>query len=912
MAHEGFRGAEINFLQEQNKDVLEHLERVERERDSALEVVRDWEDKDRNLSGELTVVRNKIHVLNDEIQQGKTEVIAKDEHIRVLSEQNKQMLDLLEIEETKTKEKTQETVVLNQQNRKLKQIADEFEHAKEAIAKQVAEAKDQAMALIEQVRSQRQLNETLRADIANTEAQSKVDIEALEQALKVVNAKNMEYVGRINKQETKEQGLQSEVETLREETENLRNDIHDLKRQLEGDEEEQKSFEKNKGNVQQQIEATEAQIDALKKALSSAERANEHLQQENRQSAERYRETADKVYALMDSLRLNQVELKKQEAENNVKDKKINSLEKQAQNCQAKISLETDAKTVAEQEKREAEQESGLLKKKNRKVEESISVSQKATEKAEAEIQDLNEKINALQTQNAYLASRIDAQEEEKNSLKAELKKESDRLADLTRTNTSLRDGIEKLDEVLKNSKSDKSQLQAELEFIKREDVLDETGRQRPILIQSTESNLIERLQINEFLFEAQQARNPVPPMVEKIAQMLELLHTGQSQADQYLNDLSRSNSLLSALRQKNMILFEKTQMFESFKTRALLKYVMNLTEANMNTDLHLDGLSFGPREVSEMLNLLQRYKATNSVYILSLCDNGLEDESVNIVLQLIFALPYLKSIDLRKNYFSNDAIRQIESQCRTMEGITGVIKSANMVINVHSGNQLRLSIDVGDQMAGKPTSNAMEFEADKTLNLSEADPFLAGPGGVTRPGALQAPQQSQMAVADPAAADAGMGGTGKIKKPGAGGGPGGGPGMPGMGGEPPEMGGVPVGLGGPGDVSSLGRDKKGRDSTLPAVGKPKPGRRSKAPPPQPVVERLPNQNVVDKWQAGSYAIGAYPARPTSASSRRSGLSAMSDGRSISDRSDRSKDSARSPGMNHSVSAPAIGKRNKK
>merc|ERR1719375_1148404 len=143
------------------------------------------------------------------------------------------------------------------------------------------------------------------------------------------------------------------------------------------------------------------------------------------------------------------------------------------------------------------------------------------------------------------------------------------------------------------------------------------------------------------------------------------------------------------------------------------------------------------------------------------------------------------------------------------------------------------------------------------------------------------------------------MGGTGKIRKPG---------GAPTVGDEP-QVGGVPVGLGGPGDVSSLGRDKKGRDSTLPAVGKPKPGRRSKAPPPQPVVERLPNQNVVDKWQAGSYAIGAYPTRPSSASSRRS---LMSDGRSISDRSDRSKDSARSPGMNHSVSAPAIGKRNKK
>merc|ERR1719375_2524764 len=107
------------------------------------------------------------------------------------------------------------------------------------------------------------------------------------------------------------------------------------------------------------------------------------------------------------------------------------------------------------------------------------------------------------------------------------------------------------------------------------------------------------------------------------------------------------------------------------------------------------------------------------------------------------------------------------------------------------------------------------------------------------------------------------MGGTGKIRKPG---------GAPTVG-EEPEVGGVPVGLGGPGDVSSLGRDKKGRDSRLPAVGKPKPGQRSKAAPPNPVMERLPNQKVLDKWQAGSFAIGAYPARPSSASSRRSMVS---------------------------------------
>eukprot|EP00913_Durusdinium_trenchii_P007736 g7265.t1 len=82
---------------------------------------------------------------------------------------------------------------------------------------------------------------------------------------------------------------------------------------------------------------------------------------------------------------------------------------------------------------------------------------------------------------------------------------------------------------------NDTEAFKKELEYIKREDVLDEAGRQRPILIQSTESDLLEKLQVNEFLYEAQQARNPVPPMIEKIAQLLAMLHEGQQRADAYL-----------------------------------------------------------------------------------------------------------------------------------------------------------------------------------------------------------------------------------------------------------------------------------------------------------------------------------------------------------------------------------------
>merc|ERR1712187_238322 len=160
-----------------------------------------------------------------------------------------------------------------------------------------------------------------------------------------------------------------------------------------------------------------------------------------------------------------------------------------------------------------------------------------------------------------------------------EMRQASASNAQLTQQHNDLEDKFNEIE-------AEMAAVKAELDYIKREDMLDETGRTKPILIES-ESKLIDRLQINEFLFSAQQARNPVPMLVEKIGHILEMLHTAQTQADVYLQDLQRSNSMLTALRQKNMALYEKVQMCETWKMRALLKIASNEFENRSNVKGH-------------------------------------------------------------------------------------------------------------------------------------------------------------------------------------------------------------------------------------------------------------------------------------------------------------------------------------
>jgi len=830
-AKDKFRNNEISFLQEQNHTILASLEKVEHERDEAREQIKACQERDAHIASELQAVTDRIAQLDARLRQDSHETGAKDEHVKVLSEQNNQMIALLEAEETKTKEAAARIRELESHNRRLRVIADEFDSVKAELEQQVASAKSRCADTVANVRGQRNINETLRTNIQNSEARTRVDMESLGQALQVVDSKNLEYMQRINKQETRHQALEAENALVKEEVEKVRASIDRLRAELQGGEEGRSAFERARGPLEAAIEALEIQADTLRKALSTAERANEQVQEENRGTSERCRETADKVYALMDSLRLNQLELKRQEAENMGRDKKLTSLQRQCENLQAKITMESDARVLAEQERREAEQESAVLKKKNRKSEEAVTASQQAQEKAEKEMSVVGDRVQQLQTQNSYLASRIDSQEEEKSAIKVEIKKVADRCSSLSAENTKLRDEIGRLEEEVATIDSDAQAIKKELDYIKREDVLDEAGRQRPVLIQSAESDLLEKLQINEFLYEAQQARNPTPPLIEKIAQLLAMLHEGQSRSDQYLNDLSKSNGLVAALRQRNMALFSRTQEFDSFKTRALMRYIMNLIETGSVSSLHLDGLSFGEREINEMMSLVQRYDAQDTVHYLSLQDNALDSDSVGLLMQLVYTLPYLRALDLRQNHLDPESAKKLEEQLRAMEGVTGVVRTANGIINVHSGSQIRLCVDVSDQVPKDTAAKEIDFSVQQELSYQDADPFIASNAGASQnswartaaatQGVQQQPQRGAggaRAVPEPASATDVPQASARLPSQ-----------------EAPAVGGPPVGLGGPGSVARLNKSQSARKPAKALDPKKRSARRAKGAPPAPL-----------------------------------------------------------------------------
>jgi len=750
--HENFRYNNVRFLQDQNKDATKALDRVEEERDEAFAAIAQWEEKRLQIQSDYQKLQTELAETEDKCNVSAAEIHKRDEQIRVLSEQNRSLLDMLEQEELTVKERQSQITELSATQAKLQKISDDYNVVKAAGNQQLLGAYNEIAKFEEELRNAQSETGQLKEAERNFAAQAKADIEALESKLRESKDMNVQYLQQIQHNEVFEHRLAEAINRLRETLDELTVQKKGIKMQLDMDSENRDKWMQSKAEVERRKDGLEKMVDALRQALRGAEEQNTRMQEENKAGSDNFRQLGDKVYALMDQLRQHQTDLKKTEAGGVEKQKKIGSLEKQSQNLQQQLQMEVDAKLSAEAEARNAAQMQALLQKKNKMLEEALQLALKAQEKVEKRLLELKEKTEALQTQNDYLGTRIDGNEEDKGALRYDLRRTEDELRQATAVNGQLLQKRVEVEDRFNEVEAEKVAVKAELDYIKREDMLDETGRTKPILIES-ESKLIERLQINEFLYSSQQARNPVPMLVEKISHLLEMLHTTQVQSDMYLQDLQRSNSMLQGLRDKNKNLYEKVQMCETWKMRALLKIASNEFEMRNSVKghkssvkegnaLYLDGLQYSNKEIGELKKLIQNYMKEESVKEIRLQDNNLDKTAVPLLCELMDLCPYLTKLDLRRNRLDNDALADLQGFVERIPGVTTLVKDpVSGDLRARSGNQVRLVILLEDQSPPDP-----EAPASPTADLTEdqaglaADGFLSTAAGVTSQGRLQGP----------------------------------------------------------------------------------------------------------------------------------------------------------------------------
>jgi chromosome segregation ATPase len=698
---EAIKANNVKRYQDQNKEVMALLSKLEEDRDEQFAKVAKWDQRKTEVEAEWEQRKRTLSQVEATCEQKAAEIQSRDEMIRTFSHQNRELLDMLDQTEQAVKQLEENVKDLTGKQAALQSISDEYDNIKETGNRQLATAFSEIAKYEEELRNAQNECEQLKETDATFQAQAQADIQELEKKLKESKDQNVGHLQQIQHNEVHEHRMGEAMVKLKELLDELSTQKKGIRMQLDVDVEHRDKWQQSKAEVERRKETLEKTVEALRMSLRSAEEHNAKMQQDNKHGADNFRQLGDKVYSLMDQLRVNQLDLKKQETAGVEKAKKISVLDKQANTLQQDLQAEVDNKLQAEAEARGAAQMQALLQKKNKMLTEAEQLARKAEEKVKKRLTELHEKANSLSTQNEYLGTRIEGNEEDKGALKYELRRLEEELRQTTAVHTQLAQHRIELEDKANDLEAEKTSVSAELDYIKREDMLDETGRTKPILIES-ESKLIDRLQVNEFLFSAQQTKNPVKMLVEKVSHLLELLHTAQTQSDLYLQDLQRSNTMLTALRSKNMTLYEKVQLCETWKMRALLKIVSNAFESRQNVKghtqakhrgqvLYLDGLQYTNKELKELIRVVTSYEKQDVVREIRLQENSLARPSVPCLIDILNLCPYLGILNLKRNKLDEDSISELQTFIERIPGVTAVVRDpVTGDIIAKSGHQLR------------------------------------------------------------------------------------------------------------------------------------------------------------------------------------------------------------------------------
>lgn len=215
---------------------------------------------------------------------------------------------------------------------------------------------------------------------------------------------------------------------------------------------------------------------------------------------------------------------------------------------------------------------------------------------------------------------------------------------------------------------------------------------------------------------------------------------------------------MLTALRGKNMALYEKVQLCETWKMRALLKIVSNAFEARQTVKghaqgkhrgeaLYLDGLQYTNKELKEILRLVQSYDKQEVVKLIRLQDNSLAKPAVPILCEIMGMCPYLKEINLGHNKLDEDACREIHTYIERVPGVTSVLRDpVTGDIVAKSGHQLRLTVKLenqepSDEQEGGGADPLAGDDLMEDPSGAAADSFLAGAAGVSTQTRLKGPE---------------------------------------------------------------------------------------------------------------------------------------------------------------------------
>lgn len=694
------------------------------------------EQENRTLRDNNFELQSKARAAETQAKRMQTEVSDKEKQLRIMTDQNSELLRLLESEELCTAQLQSEVHELRSELDELRQKHGALLTTAKTHEEMSTKAAREGQLRAEEIRLLRAETEQLKQQNAELKMKTQVEVEALQEQLRVRKEKQYQLLEKLQGQEEAKRQAEDQVTGMEEQLRTLHARNVELETQLQFEARNKQNLEEANKELQFETSNLNMAVKELQTKIEKSEKERLRMEAEARDSADQLREMAEKVFALLERLKLS--ELGKTKAMEALKKKELDMVALQKKNARLikesteegrmRVKAELDVKVLQDQVR--------TLKKHNTQVTQKSK--EEATEKVKAleECEQLKEKVTVTESRLSFLLNKVQADEEARVVQAEDRKKLEAQVLTLTSRNEELQHKLSEMGETnrvitqamrLKQEELNDTSMKYEA-LLREQEIRDanedrgesqynDTGGAKPgapddidnvrlnegrgrfyvevksvgggsmLLLRGGKKQYrdwLDKHGVNNFLKQAQKTTRFRDMAVEKLGAMYGLLMVEEEEKQLVVEQVLARDKQIALLQNKLVYLQDGLAHEEDAKRRMLLRYIHAVKEHAANsTDgiggvLQLPESNISDEEVHALAALLRN---NTTIEELNLRGNNITDEGARALAAVLSGKSRLRLVDLRGNKIGKSAIRILAEALERSERVRHVY--------VHAGGKI-------------------------------------------------------------------------------------------------------------------------------------------------------------------------------------------------------------------------------
>ncbi len=616
---------QIRILTEQNNKLLDAIERGEEEI-SALQLEKlHTDEENRQLRESNFSVQSKSKVVDDELEKRTTEAEELGTQLKVVTAQHSELVKMMEAEEATNAKLAGDLESSQEELRELKAKHVVLTRESETNGEKAEQTSKKNEIQSNEIRLLHTEIEALKTKQNESTMKSSVEIESLQEQLRVRKEKQYQLLEKLQYQEETRRKAEDQVSSLEESVRDLHAKFSSTETQLQLEISSKLSQNDTIKKLSRDNEKIKNENIDLQEKMHHMEQDNLRMETEARESSEKLREMAEKVFQLLERLKIAELGKTRSMEALRGKEEEVHGLKKKNVNLSKENEKEEKLRTKLQLDKKVLEEQIKDMKK------QTIQLGQKCKEEARLKIRMDDErkeaegKVKTLNGRVSFLLNKLQIDEQARSVQKEEIEKLQKQLQSSMEMHQSTQQEVNKADSKMKSLSDELGAAQQELENTKikleslqqlvneQDEMYAQSKNREKLLKTKDESPLLaggrlrffidskptlglfalkakcakdrEWLELNDcnlFMRKASKSQNTQDLLLQKIAETYGIIVTYEEELEKMKSQIQERNKEVEKVGMKVKYMHEKLSLEEESKRRTLLKYI-NAVKASVS-----------------------------------------------------------------------------------------------------------------------------------------------------------------------------------------------------------------------------------------------------------------------------------------------------------------------------------------